>query len=338
MSSDLNLGTSAATALTRQDFVPSTEVRWCPGCGDYAVLASLLGLLPTFGIPKENFVVVSGIGCSSRFPYYVDTYGMHGIHGRPAAIATGVALANEDLSVMVVTGDGDALAIGGNHLIHALRRNVNITIILFNNRIYGLTKGQASPTSECGKITKSTPFGLIEEPFNVVSLALGAGATFVARTVDSQREHLTTTLKAAIEHKGASLVEVFQNCQIFNNGAFEALKDPEAELIRLEHGQPVLFGKDNQLCITRNAQGVLVCANAGEATPIVHDAHRVDSSLAFELSQLTDIGVMRRAPIGIFRDVDHPALDDLARAQLSFPKDRVAALQEYITGKDTWTI
>ncbi|MDR1712529.1 MAG: 2-oxoacid:ferredoxin oxidoreductase subunit beta [Propionibacteriaceae bacterium] len=330
----LDLVPAASGPLTRKDFVPGTEVRWCPGCGDYAVLATFQGLLPTLGIKKENFVIVSGIGCSSRFPYYVDTYGMHAIHGRPAAIATGVALAREDLAVLVVTGDGDALSIGGNHLIHALRRNVNITIILFNNRIYGLTKGQASPTSERGKITKSTPFGLVDEPFNAVSLALGAGATFVARTIDSQRAHLTEVLKAAIEHRGAALVEIFQNCQIFNDGAFDALKGPDAELIPLVDGQPVVFGKDNSLSVVRNAQGVLEVATAG--TPVVHD--KTNAGLAFELSQLTDAGVITRAPIGIFRDVEKPTSDDLARAQLSWPEDRVAALQELITGKDTWTI
>jgi 2-oxoglutarate ferredoxin oxidoreductase subunit beta len=341
MSDGLRLVPKVAEPLNRKDFVSDAEVRWCPGCGDYAVLATFQGLLPSLGIKRENVVIVSGIGCSSRFPYYVDTYGIHGIHGRPAAIATGVALAREDLAVLVVTGDGDALSIGGNHLIHALRRNVNITIVLFNNRIYGLTKGQASPTSERGKITKSTPFGLVDEPFNVVGLALGAGATFVARSIDSQRAHLSETLKAAIEHRGASLVEIFQNCQIFNDGAFDALKGPEASVIPLVHGQPITFGPDGSRCVIRNAEGRLVVANTSDGTPIVHDAHREDPGLAFELSQLTDAGVIHQAPIGIFRDVSKPTSDDELRSQLTFaptPEQRLADLQAYITGKDTWTL
>ena len=212
--------------LNRKDFTSDQEVRWCPGCGDYAVLAAFQGFMPELGIKRENTVIVSGIGCSSRFPYYVDTYGMHSIHGRATAIATGVATSREDLAVFVITGDGDALSIGGNHLIHLLRRNVNLTILLFNNRIYGLTKGQYSPTSEIGKITKSTPMGSLDNPFNPISLALGAEATFVARTIDSDRKHLTSVLRAAAAHRGSSLVEIYQNCPIFNDGAFDAIKDP----------------------------------------------------------------------------------------------------------------
>src|SRR5215212_8948852 len=229
----------------RKDYTSDQEVRWCPGCGDYAVLAAVQGFLPDLGLRRENIVFVSGIGCSSRFPYYLDTYGMHSIHGRAPSIATGIATSRADLSVWVVTGDGDALSIGGNHLIHALRRNVNMTILLFNNRIYGLTKGQYSPTSEPGKVTKSTPFGSIDAPLNPLSLALGAEATFVARTIDSDRKHLTSVLRQAVEHRGSALVEIYQNCPIFNDGAFDVLKDrdeAQARLVPLEHGRPVVFG------------------------------------------------------------------------------------------------
>ncbi len=240
----LQLVPKAEAKQSMKDFKSDQEVRWCPGCGDYAVLAAVQGFMPELGLAKENIAFVSGIGCSSRFPYYMNTYGMHSIHGRAPSIATGLATSRRDLSVCV-TGDGDALSIGGNHLIHALRRSVNLKILLFNNRIYGLTKGQYSPTSELGKITKSTPMGSLDAPFNPVSLAIGAEATFVARTVDSDRKHLTSVLRAAAEHSGTALVEIYQNCNIFNDGAFEVLKDKEqaAEaVIRLEHGQPILFG------------------------------------------------------------------------------------------------
>ncbi|MFB6506892.1 MULTISPECIES: 2-oxoacid:ferredoxin oxidoreductase subunit beta, partial [unclassified Streptomyces] len=236
----LNLVPKAEAEQTMKDFKSDQEVRWCPGCGDYAVLAAVQGFMPELGLAKENIVFVSGIGCSSRFPYYMNTYGMHSIHGRAPAIATGLATSRRDLSVWVVTGDGDALSIGGNHLIHALRRNVNLKILLFNNRIYGLTKGQYSPTSEIGKITKSTPMGSLDAPFNPVSLALGAEASFVARTIDSDRKHLTGVLRAAADHPGTALVEIYQNCNIFNDGAFEALKDKDRAqeaVIRLEHGR-----------------------------------------------------------------------------------------------------
>ena len=235
--------------LTGKDYTSDQEVRWCPGCGDYAVLKAVQSFLPDLGLRKENIVFVSGIGCSSRFPYYLDTYGMHSIHGRAPAIATGIATSREDLSVWVVTGDGDALSIGGNHLIHAMRRNVNLKILLFNNRIYGLTKGQYSPTSEPGKVTKSTPIGSVDHPFNPVSLALGAEASFVARTVDSDRRHLTSVLSAAAAHRGTALVEIYQNCPIFNDGAFDAIKSPDTKadaIIPLEQGQPIRFGVEGQ--------------------------------------------------------------------------------------------
>lgn len=326
------------TPLNRKDYTSDQEVRWCPGCGDFAILAAFQGLMPTLGIKRENTVIVSGIGCSSRFPYYMDVYGMHSIHGRAPAIATGVAIAREDLNVWVVSGDGDALSIGGNHLIHALRRNVNITIMLFNNRIYGLTKGQYSPTSEAGKVTKSTPTGSIDTPFNPLSVALGAEASFVARTVDSDRQHLSEVLTAAVAHRGASLVEIYQNCPIFNDGAFDEVKGAEPGVIPLVHGQPIVFGDK---CVVRDADGDLRVADVAEVgveAAIVHDAHRSDPSLAFALSRLTDQGKIRQAPIGIFRDVDRPAYDDLVRSQVSVPDDRAAALQALLTGPETWTV
>ena len=305
---------------TRKDFTSDQEVRWCPGCGDYVILAAVQGFLPSLGLRRENIVFVSGIGCSSRFPYYLDTYGMHSIHGRAPAIATGLATARPDLSVWVVTGDGDALSIGGNHLIHAMRRNVNLTILLFNNRIYGLTKGQYSPTSEPGKITKSTPMGSVDTPFNPVSLALGAEATFVARTLDSDRTHLTEVLKAAAAHRGTALVEIYQNCPIFNDGAFDVLRDKEqaeARLVRLEHGQPVQLG-DRQ---------------------VIHDAHADNPAQAFAISRLDD-GTMTQVPVGVFRQVERPTYDDLVRGQVAAAREESgdADLAALLAGSDTWTV
>ena len=331
----------AVEPLNRKEFVSDQEVRWCPGCGDYAVLAAFQGLMPELGIKRENTVIVSGIGCSSRFPYYVDTYGMHSIHGRAPAIATGVAVARPDLAVWVMTGDGDALSIGGNHLIHALRRNVNITIMLFNNRIYGLTKGQFSPTSEAGKVTKSSPAGSVDHPFNPVTLALGAEASFVARTIDSDRKHLSGVLKAAIEHRGASLVEIYQNCPIFNDGAFDSLKEQNTPTVMpLVHGEPITYA-GGQLCVVRGADGRLAVKATSDVDPasiVVHDAHAADATLAFELSQLTDTQNLSASPIGIFRNVSRPVFDDEARRQVSMPADREAALQRLVSGPDTWTV
>ena len=344
-----------APAQTGKDFTSDQEVRWCPGCGDYAVLKAVQSFLPDLGLRRENIVFVSGIGCSSRFPYYLDTYGMHSIHGRAPSIATGIATAREDLSVWVVTGDGDALSIGGNHLIHALRRNVNMTILLFNNRIYGLTKGQYSPTSETGKITKSTPMGSLDHPFNPVSLALGAEASFVARTIDSDRKHLTSVLAAAAAHRGTSLVEIYQNCPIFNDGAFDAIKSPETKadaIIPLVHGQPITFGAEGSKALVRDGQtgGVKVVATADvEAADIlVHDAHNEDPTVAFGVSRLTDSGYLNTSPIGIFRQVERPTYDDQAREQLAAAApgtsgdddtaDRADRLAALIGGGDTWTV
>ncbi|MFL6134280.1 MAG: 2-oxoacid:ferredoxin oxidoreductase subunit beta [Nocardioidaceae bacterium] len=338
----------------RKEYTSDQEVRWCPGCGDYAVLAAVQGFLPELGLRRENIVFVSGIGCSSRFPYYLDTYGMHSIHGRAPAIASGIATAREDLSVWVVTGDGDALSIGGNHLIHAMRRNVNLKILLFNNRIYGLTKGQYSPTSEPGKITKSTPMGSVDHPFNPVSLALGAEASFVARTIDSDRKHLTSVLSAAAAHRGTALVEIYQNCPIFNDGAFDAVKDNDTKadaIIPLEHGQPIRFGALGEdglgtKGIARDPESggvkVVQVADTGTDALLVHDAHNADPSTAFALSRLTDAGVLHQSPIGIFRDVDRPTYDDQARAQIATARqdqgDAQTALAGLISGSDTWTI
>src|SRR5271155_4577661 len=256
----LTLVPKATVRSAPKDFKSDQEVRWCPGCGDYAILAAFQAFLPELEVPRENVVVISGIGCSSRLPYYVDTYGMHSIHGRAPAIATGLAASRPDLSVWVITGDGDSLSIGGNHLIHALRRNVKITILLFNNQIYGLTKGQYSPTSEQGKVTKSSPFGSLDTPFNPLSLALGAEATFVARTHDMDRKHMMEVFRRAHDHKGAAFVEILQNCNVFNDGAFEAItgKDNRANmLIPLEHGQPIRFGEQGEHGVVLHPDGRL---------------------------------------------------------------------------------
>ncbi|MEV5049895.1 2-oxoacid:ferredoxin oxidoreductase subunit beta [Streptomyces griseoincarnatus] len=333
--------------LTAKDFKSGQEVRWCPGCGDYAVLAAVQGFMPELGLARENIVFVSGIGCSSRFPYYMNTYGMHSIHGRAPAIATGLATSRRDLSVWVVTGDGDALSIGGNHLIHALRRNVNLKILLFNNRIYGLTKGQYSPTSEVGKITKSTPMGSLDAPFNPVSLAIGAEASFVARTVDSDRKHLTEVLRQAAGHPGTALVEIYQNCNIFNDGAFEVLKDrrqAEEAVIRLEHGQPIRFGADNGKGVVRDpATGDLKAVTVtpgNEADILVHDAHNASPTTAFALSRLADPDTLHHTPIGVFRSVDRPVYDTLMADQLDTAVDQHGKgdLAALLTGNDTWTV
>jgi 2-oxoglutarate/2-oxoacid ferredoxin oxidoreductase subunit beta len=334
-----------AVKLTKSDFQSDQETRWCPGCGDYAILAAVQGFMPELGIPPERIVFVSGIGCAGRFAYYMDTYGMHGIHGRGPALATGLAAARDDLSIWIVTGDGDALSIGGNHLIHALRRNVPVKILLFNNQIYGLTKGQASPTSEVGKITKSTPFGSIDEPFNPVSLALGAEASFVARTVDTDKQHLAAMLRAAAEHEGSSLIEIYQNCPVFNDGAFDALRDKSANAlnaIRLEHGRPICFGAERERGVVRGADGdlhIAEVADVGEENLLVHDAHRADPSLAFALSRLS-AQPTGPTPIGIFRQVERPvAMRDLGRTLASNRAEiGEAELDELLRAGDSWTV
>jgi 2-oxoglutarate/2-oxoacid ferredoxin oxidoreductase subunit beta len=331
---------------TAKDYTSDQEVRWCPGCGDYAVLAAVRQFLPTLGIKRENTVFVSGIGCSSRFPYYLNTYGMHSIHGRAPAIATGLAVTRPDLSVWVVTGDGDALSIGGNHLIHALRRNVNLKILLFNNRIYGLTKGQYSPTSEEGKVTKSTPMGSIDHPFNPISLALGAEATFVGRALDSDRKALTEVLGAAAAHRGSALVEIYQDCPIFNDGSFDVLRkgdDAVERVIPVRHGEPIRFGPEAEdglgsYAVVQEGFGLTV-AKIDEVDAdqvVVHDAG--DHNLAFALSRLSDQD-LNHTVTGIFRNVDRSTYDDSARAQVAAATAQGAGdLQELLTGRDTWTI
>jgi 2-oxoglutarate ferredoxin oxidoreductase subunit beta len=328
--------------FTKADFQSDQETRWCPGCGDYAVLAAVQGFFPELGIAPEKVVFVSGIGCAGRFAYYMDTYGMHGIHGRGPALATGLAAVRDDLSIWVVTGDGDALSIGGNHLIHALRRNVPVKILLFNNQIYGLTKGQVSPTSELGKVTKSTPFGSIDGPFNPVSLALGAEATFVARTVDTDKQHLPAMLRAAAEHPGAALIEIYQNCPVFNDGAFDALRDKKANAvnaIRLEHGQPIVFNGGTQQVVRDPATGELRITAAGDGEPLVHDAHRDDPSTAFALSRLAMVP-NGPTPIGIFRDVQRPVSGRELHRQLEVNRAGAgpAELDGLMRSGDTWTV
>lgn len=342
----LSLVPKSDVAQSAKDFKSDQEVRWCPGCGDYSILSTVQGFMPELGLAKENIVFISGIGCSSRFPYYMNTYGMHSIHGRAPAIATGLATTRPDLSVWVITGDGDSLSIGGNHLIHALRRNVNLKILLFNNRIYGLTKGQYSPTSEQGKITKSSPAGSVDYSFNPVSLALGAEATFVARSLDSDRKHLSSVLAAAAAHEGTALIEIYQNCNIFNDGAWDPLKENETAddlMMRLVHGEPIRFGKDGSRGVIRNAGGhleIVDVASVGEDAILRHDAHAEDPGLAFALSRLSDTYTLANTPIGIFRDVERPSYDRLAREQVAEAKEKKGPgnLQALVTGNDTWQV
>ncbi len=336
---------TAAEPQKARDFTSDQEVRWCPGCGDYVILNTIRNFLPELGLRRENIVFVSGIGCSSRFPYYLETYGLHSIHGRAPTVATGLALARPDLSVWVVTGDGDALSIGGNHLIHALRRNVNLTILLFNNRIYGLTKGQYSPTSEIGKVTKSTPMGSLDHPFNPVSVALGAEATFVGRALDSDRKGLSEVLRAAAEHRGAAMVEIMQDCPIFNDGSFDVLRRDGAEerLISVRHGEPITFGNDGEYCVVRSGFGLEVAKTTEVSTAeiVVHDARADDPAYAFALSRLSDQN-LEHTVTGVFRAVHRPVYDDEARGQVAAARETVphdrTALQALLRGRDTWTV
>ena len=322
--------------LTAKDFKSDQEVRWCPGCGDYAILNAVQGFMPELGIAKENIVFVSGIGCAARFPYYMQTYGMHSIHGRAPAIATGLATSRRDLSVWVVTGDGDALSIGGNHLIHALRRNVNLKILLFNNRIYGLTKGQYSPTSERGKVTKSTPFGSIDQPFNPLSIAIGAEATFVARAIDTDKKELTEVLRAAAEHKGTAIVEILQNCNIYNDGAFDSVREHKENRLYLRAGEPVVWG-DKGVRIGADGSAEIVAADSEGL--LVHDPGHPEPSVAFALSRLTwdTVGAV---PMGVFRDVSRPVYDEGVAEQIREAKEKQGdgELEALLHAGDTWTI
>ena len=340
----LTLVPKTETKQSAKDFKTDQEVRWCPGCGDYAILAGVQSFMPELGLAKENVVWISGIGCSSRFPYYMNTFGMHSIHGRAPAIASGLAMTRPDLSVWVVTGDGDALSIGGNHLIHALRRNINLKILLFNNRIYGLTKGQYSPTSEVGKVTKSTPMGSLDYPFNPVSLAIGAEASFVARTIDSDRKHLTETLRRAAHHDGTALVEIYQNCNIFNDGAWDPLKDSDHRdqvTLRLEQGAPITL-VDGSRGVVRAANGsleIVDVAEVGIESILVHDSHNPDPSVAFALSRLSDSVTLANTPIGVFRDVPRESYDRAFTAQMDLAKSGGPGdLAALLSGSDTWVV
>ncbi len=335
-------------SYTRKDFQTDQEVRWCPGCGDYAILATVQRFMPSLGIPREKIVFISGIGCSSRFPYYMNTYGFHTIHGRAPAVASGVKIANPELSVWVITGDGDGLSIGGNHLIHALRRNIDLKIILFNNRIYGLTKGQYSPTSEAGKRTKSTPMGSVDHPFNPISVALGAEASFVARSIDVEPKHLESVLEAAAVHKGSAFIEVFQNCNVFNDGAFQhfTAKDVKSELqLHVEHGKPLLFGKDK-------AKGVRLAGKNGltpeiveigvngvtEDDILVYDAHQHSGAMAYLLSRFEPPNFP--VPIGVFRSVERPLYERQVETQTQLAKQKLGEgkIEKLLRSGDTWQV
>ncbi len=337
----MNSPVTPTTKLTRKDFVTDQDVRWCPGCGDYSILAQVQKLMPELGIARENIVFISGIGCSSRFPYYMNTYGFHSIHGRAPAIATGLKATRPELSVWVVTGDGDGLSIGGNHLLHVLRRNVDINILLFNNRIYGLTKGQYSPTSEFGKVTKSTPFGSIDYPLHPISVALGAEGTFVARTVDVEAKHLQDVIKRASEHRGASFVEILQNCNIFNDGAWSPIteKDTKAEhTLVLEHGKPLVFGKHRGKGIRMDGHRLEVVElgdGVSESDLLVHDEQ--DDALAFLLSTMQPPKFP--TPVGVFRAVQRTPYDEAMNAQIAQAKTQGSAdLDELLGRGDTWEV
>jgi 2-oxoglutarate ferredoxin oxidoreductase subunit beta len=295
--------------------------------------------MPELDVPKENIVFVSGIGCAARFPYYMETYGIHSIHGRAPAIATGLATSRPDLSVWVVTGDGDALSIGGNHLIHSLRRNVNVKILLFNNEIYGLTKGQYSPTSPLGTRTKSTPMGSLDWPFNPLSLAIGAEASFVARAIDTDRGHLTEVLRAAAAHKGSAFVEIFQNCNIYNDGAFDFVREDKTNRIYLEHGKPIRFGEEKEKGVRQRTDGSVELVDVtDESELLVHDAHNAEPSAAFALSRLTQ-STWGATPIGVFRDVERPVYDELMAEQIDVARQKQAGeLRTLLGAGDTWTI
>ncbi len=334
---------SQSVQLSRKDFISDQEVRWCPGCGDYSILKAVQSVLPELGIPREKFVFVSGIGCSSRFPYYMNTFGFHTIHGRAPAIATGIKIANPDLHVWVATGDGDALSIGGNHLIHALRRNIDLKILMFNNRIYGLTKGQYSPTSVLGQRTKSSPFGSVDRPFNPISLALGSEATMVARTVDVFPTHLKETLARVARHRGSAFVEILQNCNVFNDGAFfhlteKAVRDDRT--IALEHEKPLIFGQAMNKGIRLKGTKLEVVEFTPGSPPadlLVHDEDDPDATVAYILSRMAPPDFP--FPIGVFRRVEMPSLEQAVHQQIAEATRRGAGdLERLIRGPETWTV
>lgn len=342
MSTELAAGEKPVKVLTRDDFKNDVTVRWCPGCGDYAILAQVQRVLPNLGIPRENFAFVSGIGCSSRFPYYMNTYGFHTIHGRAPAVATGLKVARPELSVWVVTGDGDALSIGGNHLIHAIRRNIDLQVLMFNNQIYGLTKGQASPTSEFGKKTKSTPFGSVDEPFKPLALALGAGATFIARSIDREPVHLGNMLERAARHRGTSFVEIYQNCNIFNDGAFDSLTDKKqkADLqLVLENGKPLLFGdKKSKGIVFKGFEPQVV--NVAEVGLDAIFVHNEQGELAYHMALATMRGPEYPTPIGVIRSVSLPTYDALLNEQVVATTRKLGhgTLEKLLYSGDTWEV
>jgi 2-oxoglutarate/2-oxoacid ferredoxin oxidoreductase subunit beta len=331
---------SPTPKLTRKDFVSDQDVRWCPGCGDYSILAQVQKVMPELGLPREKFVFISGIGCSSRFPYYMNTYGFHSIHGRAPAIASGLKISRPDLSVWVVTGDGDGLSIGGNHLIHALRRNVGLKILLFNNRIYGLTKGQYSPTSEMGKVTKSTPFGTVDYPFNPISVAMGVDATFVARGIDVEAKLLQELLRRAYEHPGGAFIEILQNCNIFNDGAWEALSDKSTKadtVLVMEHGKPLIFGKNRDKGITLGRDGRLKVVSLGPSVSpeeiLVHDES--NRPLAYMLAHLEN-----PTPIGVFHATARPTYEEAMAGQLEAARQKlgVGDVNALLKRGETWVV
>jgi len=330
---------------TKADWTSDQEPRWCPGCGDYSILTAVQMMMPDLGVRRENTVFISGIGCAARFPYYMDTYGMHSIHGRAPAVSTGLAVARPDLDVWVIGGDGDMLSIGGNHLINALRRNVNIKILLFNNQIYGLTKGQYSPTSEPGKVTKSSPVGSVDEPFNPISLALGAEATFVARTHDMDRKHMQAMFKRAHEHNGAALVEIYQNCNVFNDGAFAQITKRDkrdAMLIDLQHGEPITFGVEQERGLAMNSSGrieLVTVDDVGVENLLVHDEASDDPAVAFAISRLATAPTMP-TPVGVFRAVDRPEYAAAVNDQVDqvTASQGVGTLEGLFASRPTWTV
>ena len=337
--------TATLPVYTKKDFQTDQEVRWCPGCGDYAILSAVQSVFPELGIPREKFVIVSGIGCSSRFPYYMNTYGFHTIHGRAPAVATGIKIAHPELEVWVATGDGDSLSIGGNHTIHMLRRNVGIKVLMFNNRIYGLTKGQYSPTSPVGKKTKSTPYGSPDRPFHPLALAIGADATFVARTVDIMLPHQKSVLKRAAAHKGSAYIEILQNCNIFNDGAWETLTEKEVRddhLIAVEHGKPLIFGKNKDKGIRRNGlelEVVQLGNGVGENELVVHDEHNENPTYAFMLARM-ELTPGFPTPIGVFRAVSAPRYEDVLAEQMRdvIAKRGKGDLYKLLRQGDTWEV
>ena len=338
--------TATLPVYTKKDFQTDQEIRWCPGCGDYAILAAVQAVFAELGVPREKFVFISGIGCSSRFPYYMNTFGFHTIHGRAPAIATGVKLVRPDLDVWVATGDGDSLSIGGNHTIHMLRRNVGLKVLMFNNKIYGLTKGQYSPTSEVGKKAKSTPFGSVDRPFSPLSLALGSEATFIARSVDVFQQHLKETLRKAAAHQGSAYIEILQNCNIFNDGAWETITEKEArseQVVQLEHGKPLIFGKNRDKGIRLVGLDLEVVALGNGITDkdlLVHDEHNPNPVYAFALSRMDSMPGFP-TPIGVLRALQGvPRYEDLIQQQIRdvIAKKGKGDLAKLLRAGDTWEL